>query len=106
MFGFIERRLLKEHMKLVAQNDLALTYLAAFMHEHIADRFAEIITDVQRSWKPGTRLRDDQFEMLWHMNSALRRTYDLSSARLPDMKPFDKEFQPLLGWDEYYAQHL
>src|SRR5262245_28955826 len=104
MFGFIQRRVLKEHMKLVAQNDLALTYLAAFMLEHIADRFTEIIADVQRTWKPATKLSDEQFTMLWHMNSALRRTYDLSSARLPGMKPFDKQFQPLLGWDNYYSQ--
>lgn len=106
MFGFIERRVLKENMKLVAQNELALTYLHAFMPEHIADRFAEIIADVQRAWKPGTRLSHEQFDMLWHMNNALRRTYDLSSARIPGMKPFDREFQPPLGWTDYYSQYL
>ena len=106
MFGFIERRVLKENMKLVAQNELALAYLCEFMPEHIADRFAEAIADVQRTWKPGTRLSHQHFDMLWHINSVLRRTYDLSSARLPGMNPFDKEFQPRLGWEEYYSQHL
>jgi hypothetical protein len=38
MFGFIERRVLKEHMKLVAQCYSALSYVSAFLRPHVAER--------------------------------------------------------------------
>ena len=106
MFGFIERRVLKEHMKLVAQNYSALSYLSAFLPPHVGQRYSEIIADVQGNWEPGTKLSDQQFTALWEINKLLRRAYDASPAKSLGMKHFDKQFQPMLGWEEYYSQYL
>jgi hypothetical protein len=105
VFGFIEKRILKEHIKLVVQSDRALPYLSAFLPVALSERFSAI-SDVLQTWKPGTRLSDEQFMALWEINKQLRRAYDLSPARGAGMKPFDKEFQPMLGWEEYYSRYL
>ena len=106
MFDFIKKRVLKEHMKLVAQNYKALAYVSAFLPAELSKRYSQVVADVQRAWEPGTKLNDQQFTALYDINRQLRRAYDLSPARLAGMKSFDEEFKPLLGWEGYYSQHL
>ena len=106
MFAFIRRRVLKEHMKLVAQNYTALAYVSAFLPAELSQRYSEAISDVQRTWTPGTKLSDEQFTALYDINSRLRRAYDSSPARSAGMKSFDEQFKPLLGWEEYYSRYL
>ena len=106
MFDFIKKRALKEHMKLVAQNHKALAYVSAFLPAELSERYSQVISDVQQTWKPGTKLSDEQFTALYDINSRLRRAYDLSPARLAGMKSFDEEFKPLLGWEDYYSRYL
>jgi hypothetical protein len=76
----------------------------AFLPPHVGERYSEIIGDVQRDWQPGTKLSDQHFTALWEINKQLRSAYDASPARSFGMKHFDKQFQPMLGWDEYYSR--
>lgn len=106
MFDFIKRRILKEHMKLVAQNYSALQYLSAFLPLAASQQYSEVLRDVNRTWRPGERLSDDTLRLMLKVNKELRRAYDASPARAFGMKSFDDEFKPLLGWKDYYSQHI
>lgn len=106
MFGFLRRRILKDHMKLVAQNYKALAYCQAFLSADEVNSIRQSISDVQGIWSPGERLQDEQVSLMLKVNMDLRRVYDATPARLAGMKKFDDEFTPLLGWDEYYAQYI
>lgn len=106
MFGFFIKRALKENMKIVAQNYSALQYCKNFMAEIDAHHMNKILIDVNRDWKPGTKLTHDQLEQMFKMNWDLRGIYDASLARIFDRKAFDEEFKPLLGWDEYFSRYL
>jgi hypothetical protein len=106
MLGFLQRRVLKEHMKLVAQNYSALAYLSAFLPPDVTRTYNEVIGDMNISWRPGTKLSDEQFMTLYSMNTHLRRAFDASPAHMFGMKKFDEQFKPLLGWNEYYSRYL
>ncbi len=106
MFAFLRKRVLKEHMKLVAQNYKALAYLSAFLPPAVSQQHSEFLRNVNSTWRPGERLSDDALRALFKINSDLRRAYDASPARAFGMKSFDDEFKPLLGWEDYYSQHL
>jgi len=105
MFGFIERRVLKEHMKLVAQNYSALSYLSAFLPPHVGQRYSEIIAC---SRQLGARHQAERSAIHGTVGNqqAAPQSYDASPARSFGMKHFDKQFQPILGWNEYYSQYL
>jgi hypothetical protein len=106
MFSFLKKRILKEHMKLVAQNYSALQYLNAFLPPAASQHFGDYLQEVNSAWNPGERLSDDVLRRLLSINKDLRRAYDASPARAFGMKAFDDEFRPLMGWDDYYSQHL
>ena len=106
MFSFLQKRIIKEHMKLVAQNHSALAYLRAFLPPAASKDYGDFLKDVNSTWQPGQRLDDDALRRLLSINKDLRRAYDASPARAFGMKAFDEEFKPLLGWDDYYSQHL
>ena len=106
MFAFLQKRVLKEHMKLVAQSYSALAYLNAFLPPATGRQYADYIQDVNTTWKPGEKLSDDALRRLLAINKDLRRAYDASPAKAFGMKAFDKQFEPMLGWDDYYSQHL
>lgn len=106
MFAFLRKRILKEHMKLVAQNYKALAYVSAFLPPDASQRYSEFLGDLNSTWRPGERLGDDALRVLLKINKDLRRVYDASPARAFGMKSFDDEFKPLLGWEDYYSQYL
>ena len=106
MFALLRKRILKEHMKLVAQNYSALAYLNAFLPPGTGQQYSEFLQDVNSTWHPGERLSDDALRLLLAMNTDLRRAYDASPARAFGMKAFDEQFKPMLGWENYYSQHL
>ena len=106
MFSFLQKRILKEHMKLMAQNHSALAYLRAFLPPVASQDYGNFLGDVNSAWRPGERLSDDALRRLFSINKELRRAYDASPAKAFGMKAFDEEFKPLLGWDDYYSKHL
>ncbi|MEQ1712435.1 MAG: hypothetical protein ABL908_13675 [Hyphomicrobium sp.] len=106
MFGFLRRRLLKEHMKLFAQSQKALAYCRAFMTAEQADNVEMALAGVEGRWQPGQRMGANDVEMLLSANKVLRRAYDASPARVFGLKSFDDQFVPLLGWDEYFTRYL
>ncbi len=106
MFGFLKNRVLKEHMNIVAQNYKALAYCQAFLMPEKAQEYVFIIAEINENWSPGERLEDEMFETMLQINTLLRQTYDRSPAKAFGMKAFDREFAPLLGWNEYYSHYL
>ena len=88
MFSFLQKRVLKEHMKLVAQNHSALAYLNAFLPPVASEHCADFLRDVHSTWRPGQRLSDDALRHLLSINKELRRAYDASPAKGFGMKSF------------------
>jgi hypothetical protein len=103
MFVFLQTRVLKEHMKLVAQSYSALAYLKAFLPPAASQQYESFLQEVSSTWHPGEKLGDDALRALLKINKDLRRAYDASPAKAFGMKAFDKQFVPLLGWDDYYS---
>ena len=106
MFDFFKKKILKEHMKLMAQNHSALVYLNAFLPPMVSERYSDFMQDVRLTWRPGEKLNDDALRHLFTINKELRRAYDATSARTFGMKSFDEEFKPILGWEDYYSEHM
>jgi hypothetical protein len=106
MFSFLRKRVLKEHMTLVAQNYRAFGYLTVFLPAAVNQQYSAFLEEVGGAWQPGERLSNDAFRHLLAMNADLRRFYDASPAKSVGMKPFDEQFKPLLGWQEYYSRNL
>ncbi len=106
MLSFIRRRILKEHMKLVAQNHSALSYCSAFMSAGQLNSARSVMASVQSGWVPGQRLTYDQARTMFDLNKTLRRVYDDSPSAAAGMRRFDDQFVPLLGWDEYFSRYL
>ena len=104
MFSVFKKIILKENMKLVAQNYSALDYLGAFMYEQELDFYKREIEQIQSRWSPGAKLEDDDLSKMLQINKELRRVYDQSPNKL--VKSFDDEFQPALGWNSYFSQYL
>lgn len=120
MFGWVRRRVRREHVKLVRQNQMAVEYLYEFAKEvyqtsldpsmmrdleEVLDIQAELIELLKRESELDTKISEDQLRLQKH----LRRIYDektagqvafakqFGSARERIMT-FDQRFEPNEGW--------
>ncbi len=112
MFGWLKRRVLKEHLKLLWQNDavssdpeLKTRLLFGGDHE-LADRLDEIGSEASRMYAggvPSAGLSNHQFELGISLNRELRRTFEVGYVLGPSK--FDPKYTPLGGWEFYYERN-
>lgn len=108
MLNWIERKRIREQMKLLYQNQSAAIMLAAYTSEHDPENLHPWLVEVQqkvgaigRTTENGTQLADaDDIAWLLATNRALRRIYDRTTMSY--RARFDEEFVPLGGWKYYY----
>lgn len=100
MFGFLKKKIAREHLKLMYQNAIAVEYIQAFDHE-LANSLRAQFNAVNSKWTPGQPLPDDLVDLMLNANKALRRIYDQTPAKY--LKSFDQEYQPIMGWKNYYG---
>jgi hypothetical protein len=104
MFGFLKKRLLREHSKLVAQNFLALPYIEGYYQKKPEilqiENCAEILRNIMKNWHYGQKLDKEQFQLMIDTNRLFRRLYNNSIGS--SLKSFDDEFRPILGWSEFF----
>lgn len=103
MFGFLKKRLRKEHMKLMFQNQSSLDYILPYFGDGETEAFKERVVQIQRRWKVGEILEPNDADDMLKVNRHLRRLYDQTPAVY--LKTFDEEFVPILGWNEYYSRY-
>ncbi|MCC0055588.1 MAG: hypothetical protein H6883_05580 [Rhodobiaceae bacterium] len=99
MLGFLNKLAAKEHIKLMYQNYRAATFLHGFEPE-LAQIALRQVESLQLIWAPGKVFPAEVAKSLMNTNRALRRAYD--GRRYMGLKSFDQEFQPILGWKDYY----
>ncbi|HRY07993.1 MAG TPA: hypothetical protein P5114_12800 [Hyphomicrobiaceae bacterium] len=99
-------RYAKEHMRLYGETFMAHSYCRAFMGQDEAAAIGELLAAIQKIWKPGDRLTDEQVGALGAANATLRRVYDGAPGRQNLRKRFDEQFTPAVGWQEYFARNL
>ena len=104
MFGFLDKRMAKEHMKLMYQNDNAWAYLQGFYGEDAIAPFEQQIQSVQDGWKSGKILGGEDAEIMLEVNDEFRRLYDATPKKYT--KSFDNEYVPLIGWNEFYKRSI
>ncbi len=103
MFGFLKRAVLKEHMKLVYQNNLAAHFIAIFDPE-LANVARSQVESLYIFWSPGKEIPNPIAKSVLNTNIRLRRAYDQTAAKYG--KSFDEAFKPIMGWDQYFRDHL
>ncbi len=104
MFGFLKQNMVKEHLKLILQNGYALEYIDAFYNDESTAEYKTQVEAISESFMPGNLLNDIDTQKMLEINKALRALYSNSSGPRT-MKPFDKEFQPQLGWKQIYKHY-
>lgn len=102
MFGFFDKALTKEHMKLMYQNSMASNFLMRF-DPSLAEKAARQVDSIQLIWQPGKKLPHGVADSLLSVNRELRRAYDQTPARYS--KKFDDAFQPIMGWKAYFEDN-
>ncbi|MGD9667863.1 MAG: hypothetical protein AB7U75_02290 [Hyphomicrobiaceae bacterium] len=106
MLGMDQERQVKDHMKLYGQTFMAHSFCRAFMGPDESAAIGELLSAIQKTWKPGERLADEQIHELGAANAALRRVYEGAPGRQNTRKSFEEQFTPAVGWEEYFARNL
>jgi hypothetical protein len=118
MFKWLIKRKTNELIKLVMQNDMALSQiidmqqlvgakpLNADFAKWVENRFLINHATLHRFKKSGS-IKDQQIvKSLLDLNKDLRRWYDESHENLKffnfPVKSFDETYKPLIGWDRTY----
>lgn len=110
MFGWLRRRLEREHAKLVYQNcaaaedgELKIYVLVnGGTPEHLEEMlFAS--QDHRAHIRSGKKLSHKQIEIALELNKNLRRLYDQNARK--GRGSFDDVYQPLGGWSGYFERN-
>ena len=109
MFGWLKRRLLREHRKLLWQNQAVATdhelktrLLFAGRHD-LADGFdslSGVALDMFAKGVPPSGLTDNFFKIGLQINRDFRYLFEVAYNARPSQ--FDPKYVPLGGWAGYY----
>lgn len=112
MFGWLKRRQIKEQLKLLYQNNSAVSYLLGYFDEKQDVEVSGWLRQVEKQLQAvagataGGREAGKPEELQWLLetNRKLRKLYEGSfGARLAS---FDKSHSPAQGWHAYFAQAI
>ena len=108
MFRWLKRRLVKEHQKLLFQNEAAATdpelkTRLLFLGQHEAamslDGLSLIAMDMLAKGVPSNGLQPDHCEIGLRINKELRLLFEIGYEA--NAAQFDPKYTPLGGWDCY-----
>jgi hypothetical protein len=107
VFGWLRRRLDREHCKLIYQNfaaatDSELRTYMLFNGEDIVplDAIVLITNEQRHRLRSGHRLTGKDVDRALLINKDLRRFHDRNHH--PDRHAFDRVYAPLGGWEMYF----
>ncbi len=111
MFRWLKRRLVREHQKLLWQNEAAATdpelkTRLLFLGRHESadglDNLSWIATDMLAKGVPPNGLQPEQFEIGFRINRELRALFEIGYEA--SATQFDPKYAPLGGWDSYHER--
>jgi hypothetical protein len=106
MIGSESERHAKEHMRLYGETFMAHSFCRAFMGQDQSAAIADLLSTIQKTWKPGEQLSNEQVRELGAANVTLRKVYDGAPGRENMRKSFEQQFTPAVGWKEYFARNM
>ena len=103
MFGWLRKRLVREHAKLVIQTSTACEVLSEGWYANDRDsseplkRRGVIVSEIAWKFDKSAGLPGDVVDYLLQLNKELRRLHDAGPALAGE--GFDKAYEPLGGYD-------
>jgi hypothetical protein len=110
LFGWLKRRKIREHAKLVIQTGFAAEVLADGWYSHDSQlsqsikRRRVVVSEIARNFDQQDGLPSEIVEYLLNLNMELRRLHDAGPALAGE--GFDRAYEPLLGYKEAIDRFL